>query len=341
MLKKILFTHDDLDGAGSRVIFELAQTGLVKGTDYDVLNCSNTGLDKSVLNSINKEDYIGEDTHIYFADITPSNPVALELVKRYGDQNVFIFDHHPTAFPVTSVIPGAIIIPENPLGKMESGTSLLYHHLCELGLEPEFINDDWSCLFVSGNNNSRLLSEFVDTIRSYDTYEFKETGNIMAKKMQILYSLLGMDRFCNRYVKKFTDGNSEDLISEVDAEFVNSKMEFEQKVIDNLSTDDIYPIELMGYRACLMIKPVYANISEVAYQFLKKNPQFDIFVSFSFVRNGEFSFRTLRDDINLGIDIAKPIGGGGHPKAAGSPLPEWLRDNFINHLMFHVNRVNN
>lgn len=32
------------------------------------------------------------------------------------------------------------------------------------------------------------------------------------------------------------------------------------------------------------------------------------------------SYRTTRDDIHLGQDVAKLFGGGGHPKAAGSPF---------------------
>ena len=33
---------------------------------------------------------------------------------------------------------------------------------------------------------------------------------------------------------------------------------------------------------------------------------------------GSVSYRTIKDDINLGKDVAQVFGGGGHQKAAGS-----------------------
>lgn len=36
------------------------------------------------------------------------------------------------------------------------------------------------------------------------------------------------------------------------------------------------------------------------------------------ISRGRVSYRTIRDNINLGTEIAHNYGGGGHPKAAGS-----------------------
>ena len=43
--------------------------------------------------------------------------------------------------------------------------------------------------------------------------------------------------------------------------------------------------------------------------------------------NGKVSYRTTRDDLNLGTEIAHSYGGGGHAKAAGSTFDrEYISD---------------
>lgn len=44
------------------------------------------------------------------------------------------------------------------------------------------------------------------------------------------------------------------------------------------------------------------------------------------------SYRGIRDEIDLGKDIAKLFGGGGHPKAAGSQIDDEIVTNFINNV---------
>ncbi len=53
---------------------------------------------------------------------------------------------------------------------------------------------------------------------------------------------------------------------------------------------------------------------------LKKNPDID-FVAIVHMPKA-VSLRTKRTDLNLGVDIARPLGGGGHPMAAGFQLNE-------------------
>ena len=38
--------------------------------------------------------------------------------------------------------------------------------------------------------------------------------------------------------------------------------------------------------------------------------------------NKTVSYRAVKDDIDLGKDVAQLFGGGGHPKAAGSEFSE-------------------
>lgn len=323
MLKKILFTHDDMDGAGCRILFELANQDIEKGTDYLVVNCPNGGADGNVMNIVEKS-IIDKDTEIYFADICANLDTLEYLVNNFSTPK--IFDHHKTNFPVVIVVPNASIIPENELGVMQSGTSLLYQHFSSIGDGIDVKNKDF-------------LAEFVDTIRSYDTYEWKETNNINAKKLNTLFTLLGMERFCEQYIKRITTDESSDIISIEDIKFVEAKLENEQRIIDSVTPDDVYHIDIHGLKTAFVLGGFGVNVSELSYQFLTKYPEFDVFASFSLWRGGEFQFRTIRDDLDIGKDIAAPIGGGGHPKAAGAPLGEEIREHIVNMLINKMNSV--
>lgn len=359
MLKIVLFDHDDLDAAGCRIVFELAYHCLQKDVDYTIVHCSNNNVDELVIGMIDN-DNVDENTEIFFTDICASREVLETLVSKF--KNVMIWDHHRTNFFATWIIPEAVIIPENSMGMLESGTSLLFKHFSEIA-EVDF-TDPRSLYFIDSKdlvqyiqsskyrsdivipakmievakyeNNFKMISSLVDNIRSYDTYEWKDTNNLTAKKLQTLFFLLGMDRFCNRYVNKFLNNNSGDLISESDMDFVDSKLEYEQKVIDSIGMDNIYDVSIKGLRSAFILNSAGANISEVAYQFLTNHPEFDMFLGFSFARGGEYSFRCTRDDLNLGEIIAAPIGGGGHPKASGAPIPDEIKDQVIRILLSGV-----
>jgi len=332
-LKTILFTHDDLDGAGSRIVYELAHQHLEKNVEYKVINCTNSGIDNEVMEVL-KSGIVNKDTEICFADIVASRETLEYIVKNFNTPR--IWDHHRTNFFATHIVPSAVIIPENELGIMQSGTSLIYQHYCALAID---FPDDPRAKFVSGTDTSqRFLAEFVDTIRSYDTYEWKSTNNLNAKKLQTLFSLLGMERFCDQYVKRLSNIKSDDIILLEDLKFVDAKLEREQNIIDTVTPDDVYHINVRGLNTAFSIGGFGVNGSELAYQFLKKYPEFDMFAIFDFWSGGTFSFRAIRDDLDIGRDVALPIGGGGHAKSSGAPLPDELRDQIIDILINHMNK---
>lgn len=340
MLLKILFTHDDLDGAGCRIVFELAHKTLYKGLHYKVVNCSNNNLDDIVKEYLREGGYIDNHTQVCFADICPKGE-TLELLQKYTS-DIKIWDHHESAFPIQQLLPSATIIPKNGFGVMESGTSIMYKYYMNEAAAGKLPNG--ALAFgtqndnATGNKNSvELLSKFVDTVRSYDTYEWKSTKNLLAKKLQILFFMLGMEEFCDSYIERIADptSNNTELITSADLRFVDAKLNAEQRVIDKVTVDDVIEIDIAGHKTAFMMNPVPANISEVAYQFLEKNPQFKIFASFSMSKGGEFSFRTQDPEINVST-IAIGFGGGGHPKASGAPLPEYINHLLRDALMCHL-----
>lgn len=337
MLKSILFTHDDLDGAGCRIIYELAHIGLTKGKDFDVINCSNTFVNKQVLDALEKEDYIGKNTEICFADIVCGKDVLQKLVD--SQDVVRVWDHHTGNFPAQQVLPTAIIIPYNGFGTPESGTSLIYKYYADLAFSKTGDAEYCSPAFTSSDRRGIILSTLADTIRSYDTYEWKSTNNMDAKKLQILFFMLGMEVFCKRYIDRITENNipSENLFNPYDLEFIDAKLQAEQRTIDSITKESIIECNIRGYNAAFLMYPVGANISEVASQFLERYPEYDLFASFTLARGGEFSFRTRREDLDVEEIFATPIGGGGHPKASGAPVQPWIKEGLLNELLENLN----
>lgn len=332
LLRSILFTHDDLDGAGCRVLFELSNHGVDPST-WKVVNCSNANVDDQVTKVLESGE-LHDHVRVIFADICCSREVLLKILEKKC--SLHIWDHHRTNFWAQTEYPSAQIIPENDLGVMQSGTSIMYQNLCDMAVaRPTAVNSE---IFTSDYRHSVLIEKFVDTVRSYDTFEWKETGNMEAKRLQVLFQLLGMEKFVERYLDRFTSGvGCTELIDPRDLEFVLAKIEAEQDRIDAFGLEHIIDCTVRGHRTAFALGVIGMNISDLAYQFLKKFPQYDIFASFSFGNGGEFSFRTVREDLNLGEEIAVPMHGGGHPKAAGAPICDELRDVIVDYLISEMN----
>ncbi len=345
MYDVILFTHDDMDGAGCRIIFETVFTPIIRPR-YEVVICSNNNIDDKVMDCISER--CSGDNVIIFADICCSESL-LKFVKDMM-KYVLVFDHHLTnKYAIDILGDDAHIIHTNSDGQMECGTSLLYKyfktmihpHSDRVWFEAKL---QWlGKSFRESDIDMIALDTFVDMIRSYDTYEWKSSGNINAKKLQTLFGLLGMEKFCENYKDLFIDSRMSEcpvteIISDEQMKFINAKLDNEQSIIDNFTPDDVISVGVMGYSAALFVGVVYANISELAYQFLTKYTDYDIFIAASLRDGGVFEIRTIRDDIDTGKLIAAPIGGGGHPKASGAPIDKSVMRSFHEALIAQLNQ---
>ena len=327
MYKDFAFIHTDLDGIGATILFLMANAN--RTDDWGVSNVDNNEVDDVVMQKVEDGTIVPKETKVCFFDICASNPVLKKLKEL--DFDVQVIDHHRTNFFAELVYPNSIIVPEDEFGIMQSGTSLVYKWLMGGGYEAQ----------LPAAFDLVSLGNFVDTVRSYDTYEWKSTNNLDAKYLQVLFQLLGFDRFLKKYYTFFMedkDADSKPIISENDMEFVMCRIENEQKIIDEFTPDDVIDVQCGGRPGALALSTKGANISELGYQFLSKYPQYDFIASFTLARNGEFSFRAVKDDIDLGKDFAALLGGGGHPKAAGAGNQTELSDAMIRLLIDYLEK---
>ena len=332
MIKEILFTHNDLDGVGCSVIYHLARWRLVSTDESLIVYCSNAGVDTSVKTTLERDD-IEENVSIIFSDICCSKELLEELVKQYSE--ILVFDHHQTNMYAVDILPEgrAIIIPKDENGRLKCGTSIMYDYIRKNGRSLWFLNQ----------NEDGLLYQFQYNVEEYDTFQFKQSGNMTAKYLMILFGLLGIDRFVNKYVDKIMDEKSDKLISDDDMEFILAKIESEQRYIDNLTPDSFRYFKWNGKiyeRNCAMIINPMANVGEIAFQYLQKHPEIDVIIAAILNFDAPtFQIRCYSESINTGIEFALPLGGGGHPKASGASISNELMNSIFNDICRYIEKT--
>jgi len=315
-----------MDGAGCAVVFKLAHHN---DNEASVIYCSNADIDQKTQAAWDNGT-IDNDTSIYFSDICPSKEMLEKLAPEFN--KIRIFDHHKTNLYAVDVIPNSVIKHEPVNGKLDSGTSLLYKYYAKIA---HSWPHDRRALYFNNPATSQLLLSFIDTIRSYDTYEWKATNNLMAKKLQTLFSLIGMQKFVDKYLARLSNpGDSNELIEEQDMTFIDGKINQEQEAIDNVTVDKVFVKDVKGYKCALKFTSGSMNISELSHQFLTKNPEIDVFIGINLGSN-ELSYRAVKK-IDTGAVFAKPNGGGGHILASGSPIPDGIREQILSLILDNI-----
>jgi len=328
MIKKVGIFHSDLDGLGCSIVFKAANYYLKENIDYLNFNC-NIGIDvTNTVEEVLKRKDICDQTIFYFADIVPPKETLQKLLDNQF--RVKIYDHHKSNKYVLSLLPSAIIISDPVNGKLESGTSILYKYLKleneerlkKLGKKKSIIWKGDECLFYNV-----LIPIFVDTVRSYDTFEWKDSNNMDAKKLQILSTLLDPNLFINNYLKKFKNGCMY-LFTKTELEFIQSRIDNEDSIIAKFSENDIIPINVKGYNCALIMGPCGVNFSRLGNSFLERYPKYDFIAQFS-INDMTIGVRSLKDDFDLTTELDGYLSPKGHPKAAGCKLPDGIKNKIV------------
>ena len=284
-----LFTHTDLDGVGCEILGKLAF-----GEDISIDRCNYGNIDSEVekfLKNTNKYD------KIFITDISVNKEVADELNNI--SNKVVLLDHHKTALWLNEYPYALVQVEDESVGKM-SGTYLFYEYLKKN--HEEF-------------NDTHALKLFVDYVRMYDTWEWKEKyNNIIPKRLNDLMYMDGVNEFIDKMTYRL--GNNYPIFDDKDI----LKLDIEQENIDNyvvqkdetlIVKDNLFPKYTVG------ITFADKYISELGNKLCELHPNLDFVVLIN-MTSLTVSYRTVKN-IDLSA-IAKKYGGGGHPKASGSRL---------------------
>lgn len=316
-----VFTHTDLDGVGSGLIF---QSMYGKG-NVDVTYCDYHKVDELVSRffaASKQDDY----AMVFITDISVNEDTAeiIDITNYAEEGKVQLLDHHDTAKWLNKYN-WAIVDPQHSTmpGHKSSGTSLVI---------------DWYD-HEGGYAIPDATREFAEIVRKYDTWEWNTIYNDeFPKQMNDLLYMIGREEFVN-HILRMVESNrpfinlSESTITDFwfsDGQklLIDQKQKEIKKYIEKKDKQMITEQTFYNNKEYIM-GLVFAeqHISELGNELCKLHPEID-FVAMVEMGDKKISFRTIREDIHLG-EMAKELGGGGHPKAAGA---QFTQDKIIDFL---------
>lgn len=313
-MKIKIFTHTDLDGVGCAIIAYLA----FGKENVDVEYCNYDDVDDKVEAFIENENLYRSYDSIFITDISVSDQVAsmidcLDKVER----TVRLFDHHGTALRLDNYF--WCTVYEYLDAVKTSGTELFYLYLRNT---------------LSGSYSSHAMknkiSRFVSIVRDYDTWRWKELGEdgLVSKRMNDLFHIYGRDKFIELAMKRIMFGTSplhqDEWFSETDTLLLEQKQKDIDIYVEQKEKQITVKTDQWGNTYGVIFAERY--FSELGNRLCEIHPEL-AYITMIDISRGRVSYRTIRDDINLGTEIAHNYGGGGHPKAAGSTFDiSWAMD---------------
>ena len=297
-----LFTHTDLDGVSCEILGKIAFE-----KDIDVVRCNYGDIDAKVEEFINSTE---EYDKLFITDISVNKEIADKLLSI--SDKVILLDHHKTALWLNEY-PYALVQVEDESVRKMCGAYLFYEYLKKN--HKEF-------------DDTPALKLFIDYVRMYDTWEWKEKyDNIIPKRLNDLMYMDGPNEFIDKMVYRL--GNNLFIFDDTDL----MKLQIEQTYINSYITqknetlminDSLFP----GHTVGITFADKY--ISELGNKLCELHPELDFVVLIN-VSTLTVSYRTIKDDLDLS-DIAKGFGGGGHPKASGSRFDASIVNDMLNNI---------
>ena len=305
MSKIKLFTHTDLDGVGCAILAYLA----FGRENVDVEYCDYKNINENVRDFYLNERDKSYDA-VYITDISVNEEVAEEInLIATVDGRWKLIDHHATAEWLNKY--GWCEVRVERAGIKSSGTSLFYMHLQHAGYYDAFIKYG---IFH--------IADFVVCIRDYDTWRWKELGEVglSYKKVNDLFHIYGKEKFIDWVIDQLSGNHligyefpsfndMDEALLEQKQKDIDIYIESKNKQLTHIVTDDF------EYTFGIVFADRY--ISELGNRLSELHPELD-YIAMIDISRGVVSYRTVRDDIDLGGEIAHSFGGGGHRKAAGS-----------------------
>ena len=297
-----LFTHTDLDGVGCAIIAKL-----VYGDEIDISFCDYNEVDEKV-GKCQPNNY----DHIDITDISVGEKLGKSINENYSNQ-VNLYDHHATAKDLDKYSWAVVKVNDEETGLMTCGTEIYYNHI------GQYIDKEY-----------RLAVEsFVKYVTLWDTWRWKEKNSGLAganaKKINTLFGIYGREKFIKWAIDHIKSGVFPNF-TVADLSILEAKQNEIFRYIDKKNNQCIQYKDF----AKRIFGVVFAenHISELGNALCELHPEWT-YVAIIDIGNGTVSYRTIRDDINLGKEIASLCGGGGHAKAAGSKFADEIAGNII------------
>ncbi|MFJ8516413.1 DHH family phosphoesterase [Lysinibacillus xylanilyticus] len=303
-----LLSHNDLDGIGCGILAKLAFQEQVK-VKYNSIS----SLDREIEYFL---DNYERDTFLFITDLSPNEENEKRLNDYYiATGNVQLLDHHKTAFYLNEYEWGKVLT-EDENGYLTSATSLFYQYLVTHG-------------FLEQTN---AITEFVELVRQYDTWEWEKNDNQQARRLNTLFFLVSIEEFEEKMLERlkisehFYFDEFEKKILTMEEEKIERYIRRKKRELVQTSIGDFFT------------GVVYAESyhSELGNELGKENVHLD-FIAILNMGGKRISFRTIHDHIDVSA-IATQFGGGGHQKAAGCSLTDEAYEQYVVQT-FHIDPI--
>ncbi|MFJ8514461.1 DHH family phosphoesterase [Lysinibacillus xylanilyticus] len=285
-----LLSHNDLDGIGCGILAKLAFQEQVK-VKYNSIS----SLDREIEYFLENNE---RDTFLFITDLSPNEENEKRLNDYYiATGNVQLLDHHKTAFYLNEYEWGKVLT-EDENGYLTSATSLFYQYLVTHG-------------FLEQTN---AITEFVELVRQYDTWEWEKNDNQQARRLNTLFFLVSIEEFEEKMLERLK--TSEHFYFD---EFEKKILTMEEEKIERYirrKKRELVQTAIGEYFTGVVYAESYH--SELGNELGKENVHLD-FIAILNMGGKRISFRTIHDHIDVSA-IAAEFGGGGHQKAAGCSL---------------------
>ena len=287
-----LLSHNDLDGVGCGILAKLAF-----GENVKVRYNSISSLNREIEYFLENDE---PDTFLFVTDLTPNGDNEKRLSDFYNaNGKVQLIDHHKSALHFNDYEWGYILV-EDQEGKLTSATSLLYEYLVSNKLlEP-----------------TAAVTEFVELVRQYDTWEWEKNGNHQAHSLNSLFYLISMEEFEEKIMERLRTSDHFDF-----DEFEKKILKMESDKIDRYirrKKREIVQAKVGEHIAGVVYAETYH--SELGNELGKEYPHLD-YIAIVIMGGKRISLRTIYDHVDVS-EVAGQFGGGGHQKASGCTLTE-------------------
>ncbi|MEK5209223.1 DHHA1 domain-containing protein [Psychrobacillus sp. FSL H8-0510] len=284
-------SHNDLDGL-SPIALSLEA---FPNVEYKAVG--NHEVDKEVIVLLEK---MQEDDLLILTDISPSAKVAESIeVAVIAKLDVLMFDHHLSAIELNNYDWAEVAVMANQ--RFACGTSLYADFLMKIG--------------VLSHLSMQSLEQFVENVRSWDTWDWKREGNVEPQRLNNLFYLIGFSAYLElvRHMikqKRFVFTKEFELLLKIEEKRIYHYLRERNRYAQEIKVD--------GKHAAVVLCEQYH--SEVGHFIAETRDYLDYVVLINLTK-GTLSFRSKDDKLPV-VDIAKRFGGGGHPHAAGCAITD-------------------
>jgi len=291
-MKIKLFTDSDLDGISCAVVANVVFGD--ENVDYEI--CGYGNVNEKISAYLENKEYADYDK-TYITDISVSREIAEKI--NQCKKTFRLLDHHKTA-DFLNTYEWATVIVQNKDDIKECGTSLLYQEL-----------------YKEEAYNGNELGNFVEMVRQYDTWEWKQAQNDLPKKLNDIFGIIGykdfIDYYSNNYYKSI-----EEFANMFPDKFMEL-LKYKRREIDLVIDEKLKKVKIKGDYAISLCDRKDLT-SELGSKILEK---FENINYVMLVYDGGVALRSVSDfDVS---EIAKQYGGGGHKNAAGFIHNEWYK----------------